>query len=423
MIKKESIILIFVLLFSVTQTYGQWTCRSKLGSHLKPFKKDFPLLWAGEVTLGHGYMSDDRVITNAMIFATLDYSWKKHQFYLEGGTKAWRNTFMGPGAYETESNGPCRIFQKQRFGLRDAFYKYENKDNKIIAGFQQFSLGEYFLVRERALGISYKNTFDNWEVNVNGGSVLKDFSRFGTFCSVHYLYNVVRDRYYPVLGQNIGETNFTGVVATWSPKEKEESGGDEFSEFGSSSEKDKILKNISLIAYSEYGTIIENVRFHYGLNSLLEFPKKIKFRAQVLNQTILNNNALVYYVNLSKSFNFGSKGQTSFNFKYYGKYDIDNNAIAYSSFSNLFIGEVMRMDLMDLPLYQLSAKHRIPKWKLHVKLQATQQFKDNNISEYNIAIGKTFFKHAKLTTMLSKLDADNLAKEYYLVRAELRVTF
>jgi len=156
-----------------------------MGAHLKPFKKDFPLLWSAEITFGHGYMTDDRLITNAMMFASLDYSWGKHQIYFEGGTKAWRNTFKGPGEYAGETHGPGGFFQKQRFGIRDIFYK--NKENSIIVGFQQFTLGDYFLVNERALGLSYRNTFGNWEINVNGGSVLKDFSRFGTFCSVNYL--------------------------------------------------------------------------------------------------------------------------------------------------------------------------------------------------------------------------------------------
>lgn len=426
--KKFNILLIFSLFLSLS-SYGQWVCRSKLGAHLKPIKKDFPLLWAAEVTLGHGYMSDDRAITNAMIFATLDYSWKKNQIYIEGGTKAWRNTFKGPADYNNQNkggSGPGNFFQKQRFGIRDVFYRYKKEESTIIVGFQQFTLGDYFLVNERALGLSYKNTFGNWDVNVNGASVLKDFSRFGTFCSVNYLYNTIRDRVYPVLGENIGETNFAAVVATYTPKEKEDKGGgDEFSEFNefSSEPKNKIFKNASLIAYTEFGTLIPDIRYYFGVNSLFEFPFKLKLKAEVLNQTIINNNAIIYYLNLSRQFNFGSKGQTFINLKYYGKYNIDENAMAYASFSNLFIGEVMRMDMMDMPLYQAALKHRVPKWKAQIKIQATQQFNYQHISELNIAIGKTFFHRAKLTIMGSRMNADNLDKTLYMIRAEMRVTF
>jgi len=425
-LKKNHNILFIIALFISISSYGQWTCRSKMGAHLKPFKKDFPLLWSAEITFGHGYMTDDRLITNAMMFASFDYSWKKHQIYFEGGTKAWRNTFKGLGEYDGETHGPGGFFQKQRFGIRDVFYKYKNKENSIIVGFQQFTLGDYFLVNERALGLSYKNTFGNWEINVNGGSVLKDFSRFGTFCSVNYLYNTIRDRYYPVLGESIGETNFAGVVALWTPKEKkEENTNDEFSEFSEFSDKpkDKIFKNIGLIAYTEFGTLIPNMRYHFGLNSLFQFPYKIKLKAEVVNQTIIDNNALIYYLNLSKTFNFGSKGQSLIDLRYYGKINIDNNAMGYSSFSNLFIGEVMRMDMMDMPLYQLAFKHRVPKWKAQIKLQATQQFNYQNISEYDISIGKTFFHHAKFTIIGSRMNADDLDTVLYMIRGELRITF
>jgi len=425
-LEKKLKILVILFLFISVSGYSQWVCRSKLGAHLKPIKKDFPLLWAAEITFGHGYMTDERQITNAMMFASLDYSWKHNTLYFEGGTKAWRNTFKGPGEYDAESHGPGGFFQKQRFGIRDVFYRYKKEDNTIVLGFQQFTLGDYFLVNERALGLSYKNTFGSWDINVNGGSVLKDFSRFGTFCSVNYLYNTIRDRVYPVLGENIGETNFAGVVATWTPKEKEAEGSDsefsEFSEFGDEP-KNKIFKNASLIGYTEFGTLIPEMRYHFGVNSLFEFPFKIKLKTEILNQTIIDNNALIYYVNLSRTFNFGSKGQSLINLKYYGKYNIDKNAMAYASFSNLFIGEVMRMDMMDMPLYQFAFKHRVPKWKSQIKIQLTQQFDYQHISEFDVAIGKTFFHHAKLTIMGSRMIADDLDGELYMIRAEMRVTF
>jgi hypothetical protein len=393
-----------------------------MGAHLKPFKKDFPLLWSAEVTIGHGYMSDERLITNSMIFLGLDYSWKNHQFYVEGGTKAWRNTLNLSDS--AEMHGPFNFFQKQLFGVREAFYKYRKNDNSIVVGFQQFTAGDYFLVNERALGVSYKNTFGDWSVNVNAASVLKDFSRFGSFCSVHYLYNVVRDRYYPVLGEGIGETNFASIVATWEPTAKSSGGGDdEFSEFGGGEEKNKIFKNAGIVTYSEFGSIIDTVRFHYGLNSSFELPLKLQLKLEVVNQMIKNNNALIYYANLSRKFNFGSKGLSVIDLKYYGKFNIDDNALAYSSFSNLFIGEVMRMDMMDMPLYQFALNHRVPKWKMHIKLQATQQFDYQHIYEYNLELGKTFFKYAHLSVLGSMMDADTLDKELYMVRGELRITF
>ncbi len=421
-LKSKFLIVIFIFLL-ISPIFSQWTCRSKLGGYLKPIKKKSHLLWAAETTFGYGFMTD-RSIKNAMIFIGADYSKKNYQFYFEGGTKAWSNSLNGPYQYSS-SKGSRRIFQKQRFGIREGFYRFNNKkDKNLTLGFHSMNFGDYFLLNERGLGLSYIQKMKDFQLNVTGASVLKDFSRFGTFCSVHYLYNMFHGRNLAYIGEEVGETNFAGAMFKWVPSgKKKSSSNDESNEFSSTEKKKQILKELGIVVYNEFGTGIDNLRTHYGLMSTIELPLKIKVRSEILNQNAIDNKAVIYHVKASKQFNFASKGQLFIQLGYFNKIDIDNNAMVYTSFSNLFIGEVMRMDMMDIPLYQFAAKHRIPKWKLHVKLQATQQFTDENISEYNLAIGKTFFKRAKLTTMFSRMEADVLDETYYMARAELRITF
>lgn len=414
---KFNLILACFLATTVPVT-AQWECRSKLGAHLKPLIKDFPLLWAVEQTSGAGWMND-RHIRNIMLFAGLDYSFNKNQIYFEGGSKGWYNSLKGPDSYLDEHKR--KIFQQQRFGIREGFYRYNNKTAMITAGFHSMTFGDYFLVNERGLGISYIQELKNFKLFITGASVLKDFSRYGSFCSVQYEYNLLKDRNLAYIGEKIGETNFAGFVVRWSP-EKKKSGSEEFNEF-STPDKEKILKEAGLVFYNEFGTGIDTMQTDYGIMSHWNFPGKLFLESEVLHQYKPNNQTLIYHLNLSRQFNLGKKGQAEFSLAYYGDYQIKGGSMSYSSFSNLFIGEVMRMDIMDLPLYQFSAKYQIPKWKTQIKFQSAQQFTDQNISEYDIAVGKTFFNHAKLTMMLCRMDAETLEEIFYMFRTELRITF
>ncbi|MFH2094512.1 MAG: hypothetical protein ABIJ16_02335 [Bacteroidota bacterium] len=412
---KSKIILAAIIILSSSMAFTQWECRSKLGAHLKPFKKDFPLLWAIEQTSGHGYMND-RNITNLMVFAGLDYSFKKNQFYIEGGSKGWHNSLGAPENYN--HNGKNRKFiQQQRFGIREGFYKFKNDKIQLTAGFHSMGLGDLFLVNERGLGFSYRQEAGHITISFTGASILKDFSRFGSFCSVHYLYNVLRDREYAYLGDEIGETNFAGMVIKWKPSHGN-------NDIASGSEKKKsIIDHIGLILYSEFGTGIDTMKTDYGVMTGMKLPGKLKLGVEALHQYHQDNQALLYFADLSREFKFGSYGQTILSAGYIGLQELDDNAMGYASFSNLFIGEVMRLDLMDIPLYQFAARHRIPKWSSMIKIQTTQQFTDRHISEYDIAVGKTFFKHAKLTLMFCRMDADDMPEVYYMGRGEIRITF
>ncbi|GAB4283644.1 MAG: hypothetical protein Kow0068_08530 [Marinilabiliales bacterium] len=411
---KRLTISIYLILITLIVS-GQWECRSKLGAHLKPFYKDFPLMWALEFTGGHGYMND-RDITNVMFFLGLDYKHKNHEIYLEGGRKAWHNSLGAPSNYNS-TRVSDNYFQVKRFGIREGFYRYTKDNTSFTAGFFSMNFGDYFLVNERGLGLKYINTFGNFSLQATAASVLKQFSRFGTFCSVHYLYNIIPETNSAYLGESIGETNFAGAILKWKPNNNNDN---EFNEFGTS--KESIFKEAGLLYYQELGSGVDELSIHYGFTAQWLFPLKINLESELLHQYKNNNQDIIYYLKAYKQFNYGKYGQTIIALGYFGDYKIDDNALPYTSFSNLFIGEVMRMDIMDMPLYQLSAKHRIPKWKTQFKIQATKQFTNQHISEYDLAIGKTFFNNAKFTIMACRMDADILNEIYYMLRGELRIT-
>ena len=471
------ILAIIIISLSISSNlYSQWTCRSKISNHLKPFKKEFPLKWALESTLGHGYMND-REISNYLIFGALDFSFGNHQFYFEGGMKGWRNTLHQKNK---------SFFNKKYPGIREGFYKYYNTHNTLTIGFQQFLAGDYFLVRERALGASYKIKLGRIDIDASVASVLKDYSRFGSFCSVHYLYNVVRDRHYPYVGENFGDSNFSSFVIKYTPSkaklekrssknkvedefedfdeggtedefedfdeggtedefEEFEEGGDddefedfendasdEFEDFEDSPKnhksvladyiKNRLLYETGIILYKEFGYGIDDSRIYIGAFAEFSLPFKLSLKSELIHQEIESQRALIYHLKLSKSYKWKKGNRTSFALAYYGKLNIDDNAKARMLFSNLFIGEVMRLDVYDMPLFQVSAKHNFPKIRLHIKLQVVKQINDDKISEINIAIGKSLYKNIKLTSMFSKMDSNSLNDSFYMGRLELRIT-
>ena len=50
-------ILISLIVFASFSANAQMECRSMLGAHLTPFKKDVPILWAIEGTMAPGIMT------------------------------------------------------------------------------------------------------------------------------------------------------------------------------------------------------------------------------------------------------------------------------------------------------------------------------------------------------------------------------
>ncbi len=160
----------------------------------------------------------------------------------------------------------------------------------------------------------------------------------------------------------------------------------------------------------------------YGAMAQWSAPADIEIETELLHQVKEDNMLLLAHIQATKNITWGKAGQTLFLLAGFHDFDIDDGAQPYASFSNLFIGEVMRLDVMDMPIYQAALRHRVPKWKSHIKLQAVGQLNGKNITEQNIALGKTFFGKIKVTTMFSRMNADILEEIFYMARGEIRIT-
>jgi len=426
----RSTILIGILALGYTSANAQMHCRSTLGGHLTPFTKKFPLLWAIEGTMAPGIMTsplddgDPAMLNGGMILGALDYTVKKHSFYVEGGFKKWTNSELAL-IKKTDS---------RNIGMRQAFYSFKGESTNIKLGLHETKLGNYFLIDERIMGVSLDKTVGAFTINVRGGSVLKNFARMGQFCSNRHLYSILTTDYTENIGEKMGETNLAGFALNWNPnykKPNKSTGDDEFSEFDEfsddsefSTEKNKLVSNVGIVVYNEFGKIIPNNKLYIG--SLIDFnlPAKFMFQTGAVYQNMEANNTLVYIASLKRSATWNSGAYTKFGAAYIGKYNIDDDAIFQPLFSNMFLGEIMRMDAADFPLWKGSVSHHFPgKLKLHVALKAVGQIEGNETSEIDIEAGVKLFKHAKITTIFSRVEAIPFENEIYMARLELRVAF
>jgi len=438
---RSRFILLILLLLLLTQysAKAQFDCRSMIPAHLTPFKKEFPLLWSAELTYAHGWMND-RTISNGLLILGLDYSYKKHNFYFEGAGKGWKNTLGGTvkNKYGNNYRG-LGIFQKSGFGLREGYYNFYGSSLKIKAGFQTMNIGDYFLVDERALGINLKKNFGAFDLNISGASVKKDWARMGIFCGVKYLYNTIKGIEEVPIGEAFGETNFAGAVLTWDPtfndsKSNDEFSLDEFQEFSefesedelSTSEKPKknFLKQAGLIFYEEFGKGYEEYKFYYGALAKFSMPASLDFKVELLYQQMFKENMVACFLEIDRQFIWKSGHMTKLIAGYISKIEISDSAKFYPTFSNYYMGEVMRMEAIDIPILKASIQHNISgKLKLYIRLRGVQQMESHKIREIDFETGVKILKHIKLTAIFSQINADGLSEDYYLARFEIRAAF
>ena len=132
----------------------------------------------------------------------------------------------------------------------------------------------------------------------------------------------------------------------------------------------------------------------------------INLKPEILVQAAVNNNAVLYNFEASKEVNWSSGQLTKLMVKYYGLKEISEGAIALNSYSNVFAGEVLRLDALELPFLQAGIKHSFPTIKSSVKLQAALQtgktsgyIADNfnseppRMKEFDLSFSKNFGKY------------------------------
>lgn len=259
------------------------------------------------------------------------------------------------------------------FGLREAYYKYNSEKNTLTVGLQTMKSDDDYLLNERVAGVNYGLTAGSFKLNLLGGSVMKEFARNGTFCTVGYLYNIVGGRERSVLGNDFGQTNMAMLSLAYSPAAKES--GDEFSSDGLTGNNKKTfaqLNTVGALLYTEFGSWVATRIVTTGLYARVTIGG-ITLKPEILMQSAQQNNALIYSVTADKQLEWNNGQMTRFFVRYIGLSETDKGAMALNSYSNIFAGEVLRLDALDLPFFQAGIKHSFTSAKTSVKLQYAMQ--------------------------------------------------
>jgi hypothetical protein len=453
---RYSPVAVIFFLFSLS-LHAQWDCRSILGAHLHPIiKKQSPFSAGLELTTSQGWMNDRR-INNLMVFPGMNLQiGKQHSLYAEGGFKGWNYVVMN---HDIPAGKPDN-FSKKRMGIREGFYKYSGLNSTLTIGFQSITASDLWLVNERGLGVKYNQSFGKYGFDFSTATVVRDFSRMGSYCTVKYIYNLVKKREDAYIGNQPGETNFSGLVWWFDPDGKKNSkpetvtetedefkplstGDDEFkplnnngNEFKSINGDDEFktmndgkealpfftLSRHGFVLYSEYGSRIANPRFFYGYMLNADLFKKLRFKTQVLHQNDKNNGMLIATGGLEYMHSWPSSHLTAIGLNNYYSVPFTDNSRVSASFTNFFIGEVLRMESQDMPLSQFYVKHTFPgKKKVYVKAQHVMQYQNNHMAESDAEAGLKAFGHFRLTGIVSRITARSLNEPYYMFRIELRM--
>lgn len=415
---------ITVLLLGSTIARAQWECRSHLAANLNPVSRGIPLSWAGEIIASGGYLTDS-YIANSMAFLGTELQLNRLQFYVEGGVKYW---YKQDHALNT-------VFSASRFGLRELSANYTANRFKLTVGLQQMQSSDYFLLNERVAGLNLQYSSSGWNWQLAGGTVTKNFSRNGIFCSTAYLYDLLPNRTEPA-GTGWGDTNFASLsfsreIGSHKPKPtpKTDADGfevtDEFEAFDARPSKPKFgLKSFGAIVYSEFGSYYANARFYSGLNAGLSLSGAGSLKAEALFQAVADNQTMLYYLIWEKTAEWKNKNQTTLQLQYLGAGNDNLSTASLPRFSNLFWGEVFRMDAVDLPLLNASVKHQFTARQLSLKLQYSQQLKDDKMQELDFSIGKFYLKkHLRLTALTGLMNSEQLNNWAKLARLEMRIFF
>ena len=395
---RKILVLTIVIFSFINIASAQWRCKSEIGTYLKPFTKKVPqLTWSFELMVSGAYI-DHNVATNDFGILALNFQHKKHKIYVEGGVKVY-------DIYDFKNKLNAYHL---RPGAKEVFYQYSGKKmGKITLGMHSMRSNDEYLLNERAVGVTYKLPLKVGTLTLNAGSVKKDFSINGTFCTTGYLYDIMPERVRRLGGNGLGQTNFALISYDFKPERKKKT-EDEFGsedEFGFTEEPKKYapkVNNLGVVAYTEFGSWIPKPVSLGGLYANIDLGAGVYLSPELLYQHYqdslsTNLHGLVYAAKLVKRFNWNNSHQTQLNVYYFGFHGFTENTIAMNSFSNIFGGTILRLDVPELPFVKTGIRHIFPKdlkssllKNLELKLFGTTQMIKNGMWEFDFEMGKTF---------------------------------
>ncbi len=453
-------VILLLLLFLLNSLATASECRSKMGSCYKPLISGFPLEWAAELNSSAGRLegsSDGEYsFINNHLFLGLETSLGRNRLLLEPALKFWWKSF-NPGV-----TGRASI--KKRLGLRELFYTRELAPGNLTLGLQSMRFANSLLLDERIVGAGLQKPLPWFELNLKSGTGSTRFGRMGRFCANRHLYHLYAGQWPSEQAYVPFETGFVAAAISWqpgySPPEvvgfetgSEDAGttedfggefgdefGDEFSdanfsdldEFGEfeaeateASLIERTVNNAGFIFMSEFGSGFAAERYYFGPLLTLKLPAALELQTELLYQLAPEEQLLAYRVQLYRDFFWPNCGMTTFDFNYFGTAPLDERARFRAAFSNLFAGELLRLNTGDMPLVQLGVRYRCHELPLKpmLHLSGLLQLDHEHARELDLHFKLSLYKRMQLHLFYCWVDTRPLETVATLARAELRWTF
>lgn len=433
-----------MLISTATFAWSQLDCRSMMGAYIAPLSDSSRLSWGAEITVAPGILRD-RSIFNTMGLAGVDYTSfnKKHNVYFEGAVKYWYNSVTGPGLDGSgEDFSDFSKPAKNHFGFRELYYRY-NDFLQIKTGIQSLKSPDFFLIDERLLGISAQKQTGNLRFDLQTGTVFSGIARMSDVCGVRHLYNLAKGAKISFVGVDPFDSNFALASATWVPgrhgkksmvSNDQEAPG-EFEEFSLSENTGESANGINkgmqpsiektgILFYEEFGSRFHDYKYHGAAFIHFHLLPGTDIKLELLYQHARNTRAWITYASIGKEFQWKNGGITELEGKWYHLIRQDEKVLYFPAFTNLFLGEMMRLDAMHFPLLTFSAGHKFPgSNKLQVDLNYVRQLKDQKTSEVDLITGIKVHRNARLSAIFGYVSSGFLIKDNYLTRLELRIAF
>lgn len=442
--KAGWLLIIFIMIN--WSAHAQPDCRSTLGAHNKPIGHT-DVSWAFEGAVA-GAVMNDRYIANTSLYSALGYQFGKSNFYFEGAYKNWYNSASNPDGVDRDSsmidyNKPTRY----HWGLRELHYKFQLDDFTIKAGVQGLKSKDYFLFDERMLGVLAEKYFGAFNISGSVGSVSQRIARFQDVCGNRHVYNIIHRSQFNFVSDNLWESNYGAMFLTWNPRsgmaaeneEDVELSDDEFGSFDEFSTDDfsndefvddefsrkrngAKVEEAGLFFYEEFGSGFHEYKYYSGAYASFTFWTQLNLKVEFVDQYIYNDHALAYFAEAEKVQSWSNGASTQLQLGYLGVINISEEAHFYPAFTNLFLGEVMRMDAIDLPLVYGSVKHVLPgKWKWNVQLNGAAQLQSYQSKELDLVLDFKPIKNIRISGIGSVMSSELLESTYWMAKLEVRI--
>lgn len=442
----------FLLLTGVL--YPSEECRKELAAYLKEAAPGTGLYWSVEFTgqLGTGSGEAADFFSRDSVFAAIEYNpGGGFSLYFEGGARYY-TLDSGSGDGNRQNRGDDNSWgypdDKIKFRLKEAYTRYSSESFEMTAGLSTMTLGDYFLLDERAFGGLVRFDIGKFSLSGAAGSVVENF----TYGDKGWLKNAVlpslsSEGYRPASSE-FGNTNFAGFSLVYysarstggTKANLKHSNGlimqdaaftgeeDEFEVFDDGSsfiEKAGIIFNYEFGDEIGIGGLLGVGRTYYGAFAGFDLLGLADLNLSAVIQDIEDQRTLGWYVQASRAFDLKGVGGFAMNAGYMGVSYLDGSLGFAPSFTHMAKGEIFGFEPFHAPLIFFELEYNPPAntgLKLSAGYYARTAEDSDKAQELDFILKIPVYEGLRSYFFYCVVDSDSLTESTDYIGMELRFT-